>query len=380
VGKHRKGQRRHHPRRAGRRVSRRIALVSAGLLVPLTGGAVVFAATNDSGRPAAGPHRSRAGSRSESTINAGPRPRPGGTASPSSPVPRTPAPSASSTPPAGPRIGFAPYADVLAWPPLSLPKGVKDYTMGFVAAGGGCSAAWGGLSPVAAAFAVHRIKDVPGKVVVSFGGPHAVELAQNCHSVDDLAKQYRKTVDATDPAGLDFYLTESALSDAASVQRRTSALAQLQHDHALPLSITLPLHGSGLSSAALDALRSAVSGGLQVSLVNLVPADGAGQSVTGSATTAHGQLQHLYHQSDAQVWQRMGRTPIIGVAGGGGALFRPSDAQQVVTWATAHGLGRLSMWSITRDTPCTADTTVTSDTCSGLDEDGGAFTKIFEGF
>jgi chitinase len=75
----------------------------------------------------------------------------------------------------------------------------------------------------------------------------------------------------------------------------------------------------------------------------------------------------------------MGLTPIIGVAGVG-TPFRPSDAQQVITWATAHGLGRLSMWSVTRDTPCTVDTAVTRDTCSGLDEDGGVFTKIFEGF
>lgn len=377
MGKHRKRQR--QPRRHPRRVSRRIALVSAGLLVPLTGGAVVFAATSDAGRPAARSSRSRGDARPGAAINAGSRPTAGGTAPSSSPLPRTPAPSASPSDSSGPRIAFAPYADVLAWPPLTLPKGVKDYTMGFVSAGGGCSAAWGGLSPVDAAFAVKRVKEMPGKVIVSFGGPHGVELAQDCDSVDALVKQYRKAVDATDPTGLDFFLTETELSDTASVQRRTSALVQLQHDHDLPLSITLPLHRSGLSSAGLDALRSAVSAGLRVSLVNLMPADGRGQSVTASATTAHGQLQRLYQQSDAQVWQRMGVTPIIGVAGVG-AQFGPPDAQQVVSWATAHGLGRLSMWSITRDTPCTADTTVTSDTCSGLDEDGGVFTKIFEGF
>jgi chitinase len=281
----------------------------------------------------------------------------------------------------GPRIGFAPYADVLAWPPLNLAKTesrVKNYTMGFVAAGGGCSAAWGGLSPVDAAFAVHRVKDVPGKVIVSFGGPHGMELAQTCDKVDDLVKQYRKTLDATDPAGLDFYLTDQELADNASVRRRTEALARIQRDDgAKPLSITVPLHRSGLSGAALDALRSAADGGLQVSIVNLVPADGAGQSVTASATAAHGQLQRVYRQGD--VWQRMGLTPIIGVAGIG-AQFRPTDAQQVLTWAAAHGIGRLSMWSVTRDTPCTVDTSVTSDTCSGLDEDSGVFSKIFEGF
>ncbi|MDN3356742.1 hypothetical protein [Actinomadura sp. DC4] len=339
----------------------------------------MYAATGDSGGLTAGPSRPRDDARPGTAVKAGSHAPAGASASPSAPAPRTPTPSASPSASSGPRIAFAPYADVLTWPPLTLPKGVKDYTMGFVAAGGGCSAAWGGMSPVDASFAVKRVKNVPGKVVVSFGGPHGVELAQDCDSVDDLVEQYRKAVDATDPAGLDFYLTEAALSDTASAQRRTEALARLQKDHALPLSITLPLHGSGLSAAGLDALRSAAAAGLQVSLVNLVPADGAGQSVTASATVAHGQLQRLYRQSDAEVWQRMGLTPVIGVAGVG-AQFRPSDARQVVAWAAAHGLGRLSMWSLTRDAPCTSDTNVTSDTCSGLDEDAGVFTKIFQGF
>jgi hypothetical protein len=378
VGRHRKRQRR-HPRRA----SRRIALVSVGLLVPLTGGAVVFAATNDPGTPAGPSANSQDRSAHRATIEDGSATRPQvGESTPSpSPTPRDSGASAPPPAPPGPRIGFAPYADVLAWPPLNLSKTethVKDFTMGFVSAGGGCSAAWGGMSPVDAAFALHRIKDVPGKVIVSFGGPHGVELAQSCDKVDDLVKQYRKTLDATDPAGLDFYLTDGALADTASVQRRTEALARVQRgDGGRSLSITLPLHGSGLSAQALAALRSAADGGVQVSIVNLVPADGAGQSVTASATAAHGQLQRLYRQGD--VWQRMGLTPIIGVAGVG-AQFRPADADQVMTWATAHGLGRLSMWSVTRDTPCTDDTSVTSDTCSGLDEDAGVFSKIFQGF
>ncbi|HZE32917.1 MAG TPA: hypothetical protein VE198_15955 [Actinoallomurus sp.] len=378
MGRHRKRQRRHP-----RRVSRRIALVSAGLLVPLTGGAVVFAATQDPGLPAGRLTGSHDRSVHKATIEDGSaiRPQAGESTPSSSPAPRNA--GASSPPPAapGPHIGFAPYADVLAWPPLNLSKTearVKDFTMGFVSAGGGCSAAWGGMSPVDAAFAVHRIKDVPGKVIVSFGGPHGVELAKSCDTVDDLVKQYRKALDATDPAGLDFYLTDGALADTASVQRRTEALARIQRDDGgRSLSITLPLHRSGLSAQALAALRSAADGGVQVSIVNLVPADGAGQSVTASATTAHGQLQHLYRQGD--VWQRMGLTPIIGVAGVG-AQFRPTDADQVMTWATAHRLGRLSMWSVTRDTPCTDDTSVTSDTCSGLDEDAGVFSKIFEAF
>jgi chitinase len=376
VGRHRKRQRKH-----SRRVSRRIALVSAGLLVPLTGSAVVFAATSDSLTPARKPAGPDHGSARRPAVGAPSPVRPQAGGASSSPLPRTPnTASAAPSSPGRTLIGFAPYADVLAWPPLNLAKAhAKAYTLGFVAAGGGCSATWGGLSPVDAAFAVRRVKDVPGKVIVAFGGPHDVELAQSCDKVDDLAEQYRRAIDATHPSGLDFYLSEGALGDATSVQRRTQALARLQKDDDRPLSITLPLHRSGLSANALAALRSAVTGGVQVSIINLVPADDVGQSVTTAATAAHGQLQRLYHQSETQVWQRMGLTPIIGV-GGAGTPFRPADARELLAWATGRGLGRLSMWSLTRDAPCTLDTSVSSDTCSGLDEDTGAFLKILQGF
>lgn len=336
MGKHRKGQKRRHLRR--RRLSRRIALLSAGLLVPVTGGAVVLAATGPSGRPLAGRSRPAPAERVRTAAEGRSRSA-RGVPSPTQP-PRTLPPSARTSPPSRSRIAFAPYADVSSWPPPSLPKGVKDYTMGFVSAGGGCSATWDGLTPVDAASATRRIKHVPGKTIVSFGGPHGVELAQTCGDVDDLVREYRKAVAAADPAGLDFYLTEGALSDEMSVRRRTAALARLPRD--LPLSITLPLHRGGLSPAALAVLRSTAAAGVPVSIVNLVPADGAGQAVTGSADTAHAQLQGLYHLNDAQTWQRMGLTAIIGVAGVG-EQFRPADARQVVAWATAHGLGRLSV-------------------------------------
>jgi hypothetical protein len=376
VGRHRK----RHARRHRRRV--RIALVSTGLLIPLAGGAVVFAATAPGGRPAASRPRSHATATRHVTHRTDPgAPLPAQAAPSSPPSPQAPErPAPPPSPPPGPRIGFAPYADVLTWPPLDLSKtDVKAYTMGFVAAGGGCSAAWGGLSPVDAAFAVHRIEHVPGKVVLAFGGPHGTELSQSCTGVDALVKQYRRALDATHPAGVDFYLTEGMLSDTDAVRRWTEAVARVERDQPRPLSVTLPLHTSGLSASALAALRSAADGGLAVAIVNLVPADGAGQSITASATAVHGQLQRLYDQDDAQVWQRMGLTPIIGVAGAGDQ-FGPADARELLAWATEHRLGRLSMWSVTRDTPCTADTSVTADTCSGLDEDSGVFTRVFQPF
>jgi chitinase len=271
---------------------------------------------------------------------------------------------------------------VLAWPPPGLGKEhAKAYTMGFVASAGGCSAAWDGLTPVGSDSAIHRIKDVPGEVVLAFGGPHAMELAQSCDDVDDLTAAYRKAIDLTDPSGIDFDLPEVALGDGPAMRRRIEALTRIQRDGDRPLSLTLPLHRSGLSDAALDALRTAVGNGLRVEIVNLVPSDRVGRAVTAAAITAHAQLMRLYHQDDAQVWRRMGVTPVIGVGiAGVGAPFRPADARQLLGWAAARGLGRLSMWSLTRDAPCTVDTSVAGDTCSGLDEDAGVFAKIFQTF
>jgi hypothetical protein len=178
----------------------------------------------------------------------------------------------------------------------------------------------------------------------------------------------------------DFYLPEETLGDDVSMRHRIQALTRVQRSYDLPLSLTLPLHRSGLSDTALGVLHAAAASGLHVAIVNLVPGDRVGQSVTAAATAAHGQLEKLYDEGGALVWRRMGVTPVIGVgAGGAGAPFRPADARQLMSWAAARGLGRLSMWSVTRDTPCTRDTSVSGDTCSGLDEDTGAFAKIFQG-
>ncbi len=357
-------------------------MVAAGLLVPMTGGAVVYAATTTGGRPAARSSTSDdTNTRTRHAIAAPARPSVRPTASPSA----SSSTSTGTLAPDMPRLGFTPYADLLAWPPLDLTKTadlthVKNFTMGFVSAGGGCSATWGGLTPLADLFAEHRLKSVPGRTTIAFGGPHGTELARSCTNVDDLTERYKAVVDATHPDGVDFFLTEAGLSDSAAATRRAQALTRLQHDApGLGISITLPLHRSGLSDDALAMLRSASSAGLGAPLVNLIPADGKGQSLTGSATAAHAQLQRLYRQSDAQTWQRMGVTPVIGVDGGGTG-FQPADAERVLAWAQQHGLGRLSMWSITRDAPCTVDTTAANDTCSGLDEDAGVFSKIFEHF
>ncbi|MCO6011191.1 hypothetical protein NE236_40185 [Actinoallomurus purpureus] len=378
---------RHRKRRASPRLSRRIALLSAGLLIPGTGGAAVLAATahlDEHAVPSARSHSAASrpgaamteipGTRSRTTTA-----RPTSAAAPATAAPDT---TASAAPAAA--IPFAPYADVLTWPPLDFAKtsartGVRDYTLGFVAAGDGCTATWGGMTPINDPVIRKRIKKVPGETIVSFGGPHATELARSCTDVAALSERYRSALTTAGTEQIDFYLTDAALGDGTSAGRRIQALARLRHDHPrLRVSFTLPLHRSGLAGAALATLRSAMAAGVDVSIVDLLPAGGPGPTLIASAAAAHGQLQRLYRQDADTVWRRMGITPVIGVTDTG-AGFQSADARQIRDWADARHLGRLSMWSITRDTPCTPDTTARNDTCSGLDEDAGVFSRIFQG-
>ena len=71
----------------------------------------------------------------------------------------------------------------------------------------------------------------------------------------------------------------------------------------------------------------------------------------------HGQLAKLYPRygmqlRPQQIWQRLGATVMIGQNNVQGENFTVADAQGLVGFAAANGLGRLSMWSLNRDSQC----------------------------
>jgi chitinase len=64
-------------------------------------------------------------------------------------------------------------------------------------------------------------------------------------------------------------------------------------------------------------------------------------------------------------------------------VFGLADAQQLVSFAGQHKLGRLSMWSANRDKSCGPnypDVHVVSDACSGVEQAPGQFAGIFAEF
>jgi hypothetical protein len=396
VGKHRKPAQ-------GSGTTVRLVVLSIGLMVPGVFGVASAATTGG----LMGDLRCLLGDRSCSAVAGQQGPRPQG---PRAPVtgpaaPRvhagpvgTSAPSGPTAAPArpGPAITFVPYVDVNAWPTVDLAKiadrtGVTRFTVGFVSAGHGCSAAWGGAVPLNAALGgdlvrqrIDRLRSHAGHAVVSLTGPEGTDLATQCTKVDDLAGEYRKALDGAGSDDLDVFIPAGEAMDATAIERRSKALAQLQWERNVRMTLTLPLTPAGLSGEALGVLDSASANGLDVSYVNLfaggLPAaagdGGAERALVQAVTRAHAQLRGVYHESEARLWGRIGVTPVIGSSASG--TFGPADARALRDWARAQGIGRLSMWSITRDAACDTAADPGRNACSGVVQSRGEFMEILE--
>jgi hypothetical protein len=297
----------------------------------------------------------------------------------------------------GPAVAFAPYIDVNAWPAVDLAElagqtGVEDFTVGFVSAGHGCDAAWGGAVPLNPApdgdlisRRLVRLRDGDGQAAVSMTGPDGTDLATECTKVDDLARQYRAALDAAGSDDLDVFIRAGEAVDATAIERRSKALAQLQWERRdLRVSLTVPLSPAGLSADALGVLNSAVAGGVDVAYVNLFAgdlpatagrADGAGRALVQAVTRAHSQLRAVYRgDSEARLWARIGVTPVIGAADSG--TFGLTDARMLRDWARARRIGRLSMWTVTRDAACDTIADPARNGCSGVPQSHGEFMEI----
>jgi chitinase len=110
-----------------------------------------------------------------------------------------------------------------------------------------------------------------------------------------------------------------------------------------------------------------------------------GQLAESALSAAHGQLAALYPRygiklSSAQVWQRLGATPMIGQNDKAGQNFTTADARSLDAFAARNHLGRVSMWSVNRDTQCGSSysqTGLLSNTCSGTPQSGLEFAQLF---
>jgi hypothetical protein len=225
-----------------------------------------------------------------------------------------------------------------------------------------------------------------GDVRVSFGGASGVELATTCSSADALATAYGKAVDRFELTKVDFDVEGGALPNTAANTRRAQAIAELQQQHpGLDVSFTLPVMPEGLTQDGVSLLSNAKANGVKAATVNVMamdygPAYGGdmGTYAEQAATATQAQVKSVFGLSDSAAWKAVAVTPMIGVNDVTSEVFKVEDASQLVAFAKSKGLGRLSMWSATRDKQCPGGAENYADaTCSSILQADSAFSKAF---
>lgn len=303
---------------------------------------------------------------------------------------------------------FAPYVDVLLYPSFPFAAtageiGVRHYTLAFVTAQSGCEASWGGVAPVKDGLLdeylftnINELRAAGGNVIVSFGGATGTELAQSCSSVAALAAQYRLVINRYNLTHLDFDIEGAAMADAAANERRNQAIAILQSEAAsaerqLVVSYTLPVSTAGLTRQGSNILLNAVRNGVAVGTVNIMTMNFGGnanpntmgQNAIDAANATITQLQEIFpHMTPAQLRSMLGVTPMIGMNDITTEIFTLADADKVLNYASTTGIGRLAMWSMTRDKQCSGNPTpgYVSPTCSSIAQGEFEFAKKFKAF
>jgi chitinase len=308
---------------------------------------------------------------------------------------------------------FAPYVDATLTPTVAFQdrssNPARDVVLGFVVAGKGaddsCTPTWGTYQTLAGAATsmdldrrIAQVRGQGGDAVISFGGQANTELAVACDRPDALASAYRAVIDRYSTDTVDFDIEGAAVEDAAANLRRAQAIKTVQddaraHKRHLAVWLTLPVTPQGLNPSALAVVHTMLAQKVDLAGVNVMAMDfgepSAGRNmlraVTSSMTATRAQLAAVYGRSGARLstaslWAKLGVTVMIGQNDVAGERLSVSDARTITGFAASHGMARVSMWSLNRDTQCGVTFAVVgthSNFCSGVAQKPLQFTKTF---
>lgn len=299
---------------------------------------------------------------------------------------------------------YAPYFET--WTTDSLTtiaqqSGARYFTLAFVevAAKGSCTPVWNGDAgqPVSAGRYLDDIaslRALGGDVILSFGGWSAdnwgKELADSCTDVNQIAAAYESITDLYGVTRLDMDIEAKSLTNTAAIDRRNKAIAIAQswaaaQGRALEVSYTLPVMPSGLTATGLAVLRNAIANNVRVDVVNIMTFDyydgvttQMGAAAISAAQALYGQLATLYpEKTPAQLWGMQGNTLMPGIDDypKKTEVTYLSDAQQLVDFARANGIGTLSIWAIQRDNGGCPGSRGRNN-CSGIAQNTWDFTNL----
>jgi hypothetical protein len=315
-----------------------------------------------------------------------------------------PAAAAAGTP--LPAHLYAPYFET--WTTDSITtiaqqSGAKYQTLAFLqtAQKGSCVVTWNGdaTQPVSAGrylSDIASLRALGGDVIPSFGGFSAdrsgTELADSCPDVNQIAAAFEQVVTTYNVTRLDLDVEVQALNNTAGIDRRNKALKLVEdwaaaNGRTLQIQYTLPVEPAGLEANGLAVLQNAVANGTRVDVVNIMTFDyydrvttDMGAAAISAAQGLHSQLAALYPaKTSAELWAMEGNTILPGIDDypKKTEVTYLVDAQRLLDFARANGIGTLSIWAIQRDNggcPGSRD----KNNCSGIVQNTWDFSHLLE--
>ncbi|WAL63213.1 chitinase [Amycolatopsis cynarae] len=261
--------------------------------------------------------------------------------------------------------------------------GQKAFQLAFILApsGGGCTPTWDGTSAVssdtAVAGVIDRIRAAGGDVSVSVGGYGGTKLGQTCANPADTAAAYQQVIDRYGLRAIDFDLEEPEYENDAAMTNELGAAQILQRNNpGLFVSVTMPGTSAGTGWFGTQLLDKAKGLGFTPDNFSIMPFDG-GFSGAASQTAAleafHTLLMNHLGWDSATAYAHEGFSGMNGKSDAA-EYFYQSDFQTVLDYATGHGLGRFTFWSVNRDRACGAS--ADNGICSNVPQNDWDFTKF----
>ncbi|MGW3962553.1 chitinase [Amycolatopsis sp. NPDC005003] len=261
--------------------------------------------------------------------------------------------------------------------------GLKAFQLAFILApnGGGCSPTWDGTSAVssdtAVAGVISRIRGAGGDVSVSVGGYGGTKLGQTCGTVAATAAAYQQVVTKYSLKAIDFDLEEPEYENTAAIANELGAAKTLQANNpGLFVSVTMPGTAAGTGWFGTQLIDQAKSIGFTPNNFSIMPFDGGfngGSSQVSALEAFHGLLMSHLGWDSATAYAHEGFSGMNGKSDAA-EMFYTSDFQTVYDYATGHGLGRFTFWSVNRDRACVG--TTDNGVCSNVPQNDWDFTKF----
>ncbi|ADN37298.1 Chitinase [Methanolacinia petrolearia DSM 11571] len=305
---------------------------------------------------------------------------------------------------------YAPYINIEMYAPPTIndvydATGVKYYSLGFITANTTTGKLRFGDHPEADYYKdqIDTLRTKGGDVIISFGGAFAekTEPAIVITDLNNLVDAYGSVIDTYGMNYIDFDIEGGALTNIDANSRRYEAILKLKEKYPdLMVSTTIAVMPYGLTEFQLNYLSNATKAeaeykkntGKDVLIfdrINIMLMDygndykgDMGQYAIEAATNTNKQLSQGYYsgKSEAEIWKRMGLTPMIGQNDNQYEIFTLNNAKTLAEFAGSNGAGMMSQWSVHRDNGNCPGQVVASPLCSGIVQDPYEFSNILKNY